>query len=213
MTHIASAVLLADVLDWAPYIVFLVIAGLGALNQAIAKQREAPGKADRARAAQRRAAAAGQRGAGQEDKVEEFLRRMVQQRGGQQEAEVQVLEPPPAPRRETRRAAQPLQAAEQQRSADERLSQHHLHSDLELADERLETHLHEQFDHQLGSLRRADADAKAAQAALVEDSSLKDAIARAPTAAAGFAAVLRDAQGLRQAIVLREILSRPEERW
>jgi hypothetical protein len=39
------------------------------------------------------------------------------------------------------------------------------------------------------------------------------AVEDAPAAAAAFAQILRTPQGMRQAIVLGEILARPEHRW
>jgi len=71
-----------------------------------------------------------------------------------------------------------------------------LGADVALADDRLESRLHEKFDHQLGALQHRDSPAEAKPQ--------KDDMA------ADIAAMLRSPQGMRQLIVASEILRRPE---
>ena len=77
----------------------------------------------------------------------------------------------------------------------------------------MEGHLHDVFDHQLGTLGGTPGEsAEAAQADEAE--ALDDRISSVPVAAAaGLAAILADATSLRQAILLNEIFQRPEHRW
>jgi hypothetical protein len=64
------------------------------------------------------------------------------------------------------------------------------------SDDRLESHLHEKFDHQLGALQHDDVAA--------------DEQLQAGNVAAEVAAMLRSPQGMRQLIIANEILRRPE---
>ncbi len=80
------------------------------------------------------------------------------------------------------------------------------------SDDRLEAHLHEKFDHQIGTLASAPGEA-AQPVALVEPTSPADRIEAAGPSVAALATMLANPQGMRQAIVLSEILRRPEERW
>ncbi|MGI9429931.1 MAG: hypothetical protein ACR2NM_14815 [Bythopirellula sp.] len=71
-----------------------------------------------------------------------------------------------------------------------------LGAEVALSDDRLESHLHEKFDHKLGRLQHHDAaDEEKLQAANV---------------AAEVAAMLRSPQGMRQLIIANEILRRPD---
>lgn len=73
------------------------------------------------------------------------------------------------------------------------------------ADEKLEQRLHRTFDHKLGQLGTT----------AVEPSDIfgTAAVEIPPTFAAGWAAMLSNTDSVRQAIVLSEIIHRPEERW
>lgn len=74
-------------------------------------------------------------------------------------------------------------------------------------------HVHDAFDHDLGELGGSPGEsAEAVQAE--EPGAPDDRVSPVPvTAAAGLAALLADADSLRQAIVLNEIFQRPEHRW
>ncbi len=80
-----------------------------------------------------------------------------------------------------------------------------LGAEVGLADEKLESHLHDAFDHRLGSL-----------GARLEGS--KDATdlpesTKAPTMASEIAALFRSTKFIRQAVIMSEVLQRPEHRW
>lgn len=82
-----------------------------------------------------------------------------------------------------------------------------------LADDRMAEHVHEVFDHQVSRL--ADTPGESASLPAAEEAETPDdRVTPIPaTAAAGLAAMLADPGSLRQAIVLNEILQRPEEHW
>ena len=76
------------------------------------------------------------------------------------------------------------------------------------ADKRMEQHLQEKFQHKLGKLQTTAKDAPPEK-----PPSPSQPPAFPATTAAGLAALLADTQNARQAIILSEILRRPEERW
>ena len=80
------------------------------------------------------------------------------------------------------------------------------------ADEQFEEHLHQVFDHRLGQFDQTDQAANAATAPIA-DLSGPAPIEMPPTVAAGLVAMLSNAESVAQAIVLSEIIRRPEERW
>jgi hypothetical protein len=88
------------------------------------------------------------------------------------------------------------------------ISQHaqQLGAEVDLADDKLQAHLHQVFDHKVGDLKRSTMEAAAespSQAA--RDAPLPGAVT--------IAAMLVDPQSLRNAILMAEILRRPEENW
>ncbi|MBN2022944.1 MAG: hypothetical protein JW809_09120 [Pirellulales bacterium] len=239
--------LLAD--GWAEAIgaiVILVVTGLSALGQFMARQREkaagAPRPADRpmgpaagpqpVQPARPAPPVQPRRGA-LEDEIGEFLRRAAQQRGGQpQQADVAqprrvvAQQSRPQPPRTLRPSAQPVEAEIVRGPVGEGVAQKvakdldttefkrrtaQLGQETRQAAARVEERLQHKFDHQLGQLaakpqkRRKPAAPQAAAAAAAD--------ALPPTSAAGFAAILSDVDNVRQAIVLNEILQRPEHRW
>ena len=163
------------------------------------------------------------------DEIGEFLRRAAERRGAAPEQparrpatvpvparenratrEVRSARKPPAPRIEEPvevelvevttparlSAFVPTQGAtETARLATERLGR-----DIEQADERMAEHLHQVFDHQVGTLQRGQIQLQV-QAPLPQ------------TTAAGLASMVSDPVRLRQAILLNEILERPVHRW
>lgn len=86
-----------------------------------------------------------------------------------------------------------------------------LGAEVKSADEGIEAHLHQTFEHRLGQLGASTSQA--------EDSILdeeENALARATKAAmasASIADMLRSPQSLRNAIILSEILNPPHSRW
>ncbi len=211
----ATVPLLAfDIMDFAVYAVVLVIMVIGWINQLIAKNREAAQRGRRPPRPAREVAGAGD----QRDEVEEFLRDVIKRRergGPSREPEVELIEPQPET---TRRLVEARQIDDAPRMK-KRLpkpkratkSRPKPQSKVELADERLATRMHDVFDHQAGSLD--DGSAPVEREDIFAQPQFKQQIATSSVTAAGLGAMLRDQQNLKQAIVLMEILKRPEERW
>lgn len=157
------------------------------------------------------------------NEVEEFLRRAQgkpprEKEPAQREQPVRQLreEPPPRrPRPEKKRPQRPQPVATRPKPSTtdmrhegvaEHVTKHMsmqetatriaaLGDEVEQADEKLEAHLHEKFDHQLGSLQHED----------------KQKVASKRTdVAADIADMLSRPEGMRQLIVANEILKRPE---
>lgn len=210
-----------DLWEALPIVVVVVLWILGAVNQFITKNREAAAKQ---RAGQNQAGAPPQGADAQRNEVEEFLRDVVKRRGKDgpprkvkpREMEVELLEPEPE---ETRRLVQarPTEASIRlkKRLADEVRGKSRKppkpQSNVELADERMVKHMQEVFDHNLGTLT-ADSITEA-EDVTQGASAFRQKIATSSITAAGLGAMLRDQQSLKEAIVLMEILKRPEERW
>jgi hypothetical protein len=74
---------------------------------------------------------------------------------------------------------------------------------IELADDKLEARLHQTFDHQLGRLR----------ATASETAATPHARPMTDVTPAEILGMLSNAESIRDAIVMSEILRRPEERW
>jgi hypothetical protein len=72
-----------------------------------------------------------------------------------------------------------------------------LGASVEQADEKLESHLHDKFDHDVGGLAARTAEAQAA----------------AGISSSEIAKMLRNPVSIRQAVILSEILARPADRW
>jgi len=172
------------------------------------------------------------------DEVDEFLRRVAQMRAAaeaQTKAQQQrpVPEKPPAPPRPAppqrlsparqevayvepaeaqvvdveisdrvegfnRRVAQDLRGSEQ-------IAEHtrHLGEEVDRADDKLEARLHQVFDHQIGQLKKSTMEA----AAILTSDPASEGTAR------DMLQMLRSPQSVRDAIVMAEILRRPEDRW
>ncbi|NUQ65391.1 MAG: hypothetical protein HUU20_23230 [Pirellulales bacterium] len=105
---------------------------------------------------------------------------------------VEVVTAPPSRRLTSKRIEEAAVAA---KVAAERLGR-----EIDQTDERMVAHLHKVFDHEVGTLRHS-------QAQVQTDSPLPQ------TTAAGLAAMVGDPVRLRQAILMNEILQRPEHRW
>lgn len=79
----------------------------------------------------------------------------------------------------------------------------HLGEETALADDRLEAHLHQKFDHQLGTLTRSTMSAPATVTS-----------GPAPTLSpSAVVEMLRSPQQIRNAIILSEVLARPDHQW
>jgi len=212
-------------------ILFIVVPAIGQLLAKMGQQQRPGGGRPPGRPPAGGGPAAGRPAAGGlEDEIGEFLRRAAQRRQGQ-------AAPPPPPRGQPvgpPAVAQParpqLVQAEVVRpqALGEGIKQHvgeyldpgefqrraaGLGEEVAQADEQIEQRLHARFNHQVSSL--ADTPGESAAVARVEPAGEpEDRVGELPsTAAAGLAAMLGSSEGIRRAIVINEILTRPEDRW
>jgi hypothetical protein len=81
-----------------------------------------------------------------------------------------------------------------------------LGDEIELADDKLEQHLHQVFDHKVGDLKKSTMEPAASSPSL-------GAQPAPPPAGASIAQLLASPQNLRSAFILSEVLKRPEENW
>jgi hypothetical protein len=77
----------------------------------------------------------------------------------------------------------------------------------------LDERLHNVFDHQLSSLASQPGESSVATTAQGSPLPEDQVAGMLPVTAAGITALLSDPENIRQAIILNEILRRPEERW
>ena len=164
--------------------------------------------------------------------IEKFLRRAAERRQGKPPADVEVLvapesaqripSPPPRPVRAEVVAAQLVQSRQAEtltsrHEVAEHVREHldtdaitsqasHLGQEVGLADDKLEARLHKKFDRKLGSLRQQDS---------IHPYARKDeaGATRPPSVltAATLAGMLGNPHTARQAVILSEILRRPQE--
>ena len=164
--------------------------------------------------------------------IEEFLRRAAQRRAQQQKPRPQT--PPPQAQRPKPAPPRPAEILHaeiiddieiiepdvlQGGSVEAHVKQHirdgvfdeelsHLGEDVDKSDDRMEAHLHEYFEHDLGAL--------GARTSAAADSSLDDdspGQRRPPVKPTDYLALLQNPASIRQAIILSEILTRPSDRW
>ena len=170
--------------------------------------------------------------------IEEFLRRAAQRRAKQQQPAQPPIKPPQGPPTQMRRPQpappRPVQITQAEvideveivephvlsgttveahvedhmRAGvfDERLSR--LGEDVDRSDDRMEAHLHEVFEHELGTLGARTA--KAADSSLDDDSPGQK---RKPVKPTNYLELLQNPTSVRHAIILSEILARPLDRW
>lgn len=156
-------------------------------------------------------------GQAMEDEIGEFLRRTAKRRGPQ----AAQAAPPPAlePELIEPERSGPVggQVAEHVRDFLSSGEFSHrtapLGGEVAQADEQLGEHLHQVFDHDVSSLEAKPGEVSAQPAAVVGPGADLAAVDLPVTAAAGLVALLSDMENVRQAIVINEILRRPEERW
>jgi len=221
-------------LIWVVVVVLFVIIQIG--GQILAKGREAQKRA--ARGGQPGGPNPPRKADALDDEIGEFLRRVAQRRaaGGPQQAGRGPAEPPPRSPTPKRPRARKPQAAEKPIRAEvvrepsvgdrtEELVKEDLNtaefnrwpSDLGQevghTDARVKEQLHEKFDHQLGALAGIPIEVDLGPGTLQPESAKGQGEPLPPTAAAGLAALLANTQSIRQAILINEILRRPEDRW
>jgi hypothetical protein len=150
-----------------------------------------------------------------EEEISEFLRRAAKGRG--------QTAPPPSKPREAPVPAEviddrPVGAAvpEQVRkyldtqTFERRAAQ--LGSEVAQADDQVQSRLRSVFDHDVSRLAKRPGETSAAPTAQVAAAAMSAPMVAA-AATTPFAALLGNIESLRQAIILNEILRRPEERW
>lgn len=162
--------------------------------------------------------------------IEEFLRRVQGQRAGQP-ARTAPSPPPPLPPSPPRPPSRPSQEPAPSESSPRPVSTVAEHVQTYLgpshmgevgskdlgqavakSEDRMEAHLREVFGHQVGTLASTPGEA-AREPTPVEPSTLADRITAEAPSPATLAAILAEPAGMRQAILLSEILNRPEHRW
>ncbi len=142
------------------------------------------------------------------DDLEAFLRQAARRRAAKKRPRIELIDEPIAeaeiveskPPRISAAGPAPSASAEPPSRFDTRAAE--LGKTVGQADDLLEARLHETFDHQLGGLRRRSSDVAPGTPRVDTNSEI-----------AKLVRILRDPASLRQAVVLREIIDRPEHRW
>ncbi len=159
------------------------------------------------------------------DEIEEFIRRAAERRKqsqGQRKPETRPQSQSPSrprslPQQDVVEAE--IVSAEVVEHVSSSVAQHlsnrqfadrasHLGEETALADDKLEAHLHQKFDHQIGRLGKST----------LKDQDLGETAGSAATvgyvsSSQVLADLLRSPQSIRNAIILKEILDRPEHFW
>lgn len=204
-------------------IIFAVVMILYVLNHLISAVKKPPGKTDpRSPVAPRPQAQTRQQ---VDNELNDFLRRAAEKR-----AEASTQSPAAAsagresPRSRKRKSTTPVAVQPVEQS----LTQRRMVSSLETRDEarapvvpigqlaqsvnEIDSHVQQVFDHRLGQLG-APIPAVSGVSASATATGSQDTQALAPTLASEISALLANPRSLQGAIILNEILSRPEERW
>lgn len=155
--------------------------------------------------------------------IEEFLRRAAARRAQQQSRQAPPARRPPAPQADVIKA-EIVEEAEvveddiyQGKSVAEHVARHlqagefaqraaHLGEEVDQSDDRMEAHLQQYFEHDLGDL---GARTSAAEQSILDDDDGPPVAAAKEPAADDFLAFLADPNALRRAIILREVFERP----
>jgi len=213
----------AGVLEWLPFLVAIIIMIASAVAQWLGKARQAPQRplqGPQRPAGEAPPPARRPQGNAVDDEIGEFLQRAAQRRARQAA---------PAAPPERRLADQPVLAeAAGETPVGGQVSEHvqefldagefsrrtaQLGGEVAQTDAQLGEHLRDVFDHEVGRL--AERPGESAAAPVVEGSPLPEdqPAAVAATSSADLIALLSNPEGIRLAIVINEILRRPEERW
>lgn len=219
-TMLADVFLLADLGDWIALIVFVVM-GLGGLLNQISQQvrQDAPAKPRPGK------------GPGESttrspaDELRDFLQQISQQDQDEPEADVLDAELVPPQQDATPSPAEyvPRTLSSRHNSVAEHVEQHlgtddhlpHRKSILSSVDEQMESHLHDVFDHKLGGLagseRPAILEGTDSQVWTHDEADDPYAIkASRSTQAHALIQKLQESSGARDAVILAEILGRPD---
>ncbi len=150
------------------------------------------------------------------DDLEEFLQRAAQRRK-KRPPKIVVLEPTPVepevvaspppisrpPLRGESGHTEPVRAEPVRAEVASRKPSYEPETRVEQADNLMEAHLHEVFDHRLGSLSRP----------LTEQQRDDTQVAKEPTVADEIIEMFQTPQNVRRAVLLNEILTPPAHRW
>ncbi len=213
MTPVATLLAAAD--DWVGLLVIVLFVVIPAIGQLIAKMRQQPKPAQQPAAQPAAPPAGGEL----DDEIGEFLRRAVRRgdavdepgRPGAQRPvqamEAEVVAAEPVGGKVQKHVGEYLNSEKFARRAGE------LGDEVAHTDQRMGKHLEEVFEHDVGQLTGMPGEAAGAPE-VTEAATLEDRVADLPaTAAAGLPVLLGSAESIRQAIVISEILGRPEDRW
>ncbi len=212
-------------------ILFIVIPAIG---QLLARMNKADGPpAGRPRPGGGPRAGAGPARKGIEDQIGDFLRRVAQGQGGQA-PRAQVRQPPrpqPRPPQPVGRpvvaevvGGRPIAAEVVDRAHREDvdpaintrdIARHasKLGGEVARTERLVDKHLHDVFNHEVSELAKEPGRLTKRRRASKPKRAQPQPAPLPATSAAGFAALLSNAQSIRQAIVINEILTRPLERW
>jgi hypothetical protein len=219
--------LLADVGDVIGTLIGVIFVIVAVAGQIFAKVKEGKPAARKPRPARPPQGPAARQPV--EDEIRQFLRGAAKDRpaGGQRP---QQVAPPrggrPMPQRINRPArpavapveaeivaAEPVGLREQLEAKKSRTLGSSLQKKKSRADDKMAGHVREVFEHRLGSLEGTPG-AAGLSPGVAELESPQDQITPLPSsAAAGLAAVFSSADTVRQAILIHEVLERPEHRW
>ncbi|HYW78690.1 MAG TPA: hypothetical protein VE890_03900 [Thermoguttaceae bacterium] len=208
--------------DVIPVVIFIIIAIISLLGNILNKG----GNKQRPRGGGRPAPPR-QKPAGEQlvDEIGEFLRKAADQgRGQQKQAGQQARQPRPRPVRAEPVQVQVVDDVPVGEGIERQVSEHlgkerlarqaaQLGSEVSRSDKKIDERLHTVFDHDVSGLARRPG--KTARATLAEQPQTpEDRTDELPsTAAAGLAALFSNAQNIRQAIIINEVLTRPVDRW
>ena len=229
---------IAKIEDWFRVIVFVVFVLIWIFNSLLSNKAKAkPRPQQRPQAPPRPDVPAGEQPARPQQlagEIDNFLKRATQKRQEKsrrkQPAKAIVIPPPPAASKPSRRltqsaadiagfevssfgsVAEHVEKHLNTREFAERASQL-VDEDIAKDDAEREAHLKEVFGHQVGRLADTSILPTARQLSDRAAAKAGTAGATAATAANTIAALLSNPENLKQAIVLNEILTRPEHRW
>ena len=210
---------------WVGVVVFLVIMIISAVSQMAGNKKPAPRPPAPRPRPPVRPPQAGPGGQGQVAReLEDFLRRAAGGRPGPAQPQGQAPRPParqpqagrPQPGRPGARpvVAEPVDELEVIESVEEHVGHSVGSLQAQLARREEQEVSRRAFDHAMGQLESTETQKRPAES-LISDESPHDEHGEPfpSSAAAGFAALLGAPTSLRQAILLSEIIQRPEHRW